>query len=351
MQSRIQRDLYRIIKGRTRYRSRDGLILYIYEPDADILEESYEIYDEAYDEAYKNGAYVQEEILSLLIENDYWSPLDDKEADKVFKELEEAKFQAFKNFYNKKELRFFKRKAESLSDKWAKLSTKKVALDHLTCHGVAELARHQWLMSETVYYKDGAKFNWDVDGISTPRILKHWQENQIPPEQARLIARSDPWRGFWTLSKNGLDLFGKRCVDLTSDQSRLVSFSKMYDGVHENPDQPNPKIIEDDIALDGWFVSQKRKMEAQRKEREVDSMTNNEKIKNAGEVFAMARTDEEVQEIYDINDTRSRGIIKERKRQIEEEGTVKFTDLQDVKLEIQMERQKMFADHMKRGGK
>ena len=83
MQSRIQRDLYRIIKGRTRYRSRDGLILYIYEPDADILEESYEIYDEAYDEAYKNGAYVQEEILSLLIENDYWSPLDDKEADKA----------------------------------------------------------------------------------------------------------------------------------------------------------------------------------------------------------------------------------------------------------------------------
>ena len=43
--------------------------------------------------------------------------------------------------------------------------------------------------------------------------------------------------------------------------------------------------------------------------------------------------------------------IEETKNQIEKEGTVKFTDLQDVKLEIQMERQKMFADHMKRGGK
>ena len=49
----IEKALYRIIQGRLRYKSYDGLVLYIYEPTPELIYQSHEIYDEAYDEAYK----------------------------------------------------------------------------------------------------------------------------------------------------------------------------------------------------------------------------------------------------------------------------------------------------------
>jgi len=73
--------LNRIIQGRLRLRFGD-LVLFVYQPSQDIIEESFEIYDMAYEEAYLSGSFVEEERLELLIKNDMWSPIDDKNADK-----------------------------------------------------------------------------------------------------------------------------------------------------------------------------------------------------------------------------------------------------------------------------
>ena len=79
----IEKNLYRIIQGRLRYKVRDGLVLYIHEPTPELLFKSYEVYDDAYERAYVNGVFVKEEIIPILLENDYWTPLDDKEAEKL----------------------------------------------------------------------------------------------------------------------------------------------------------------------------------------------------------------------------------------------------------------------------
>ena len=88
----IDKTLYRIIQGRLRFK-RDGLVLYIYEPTKELMYESYEIYDDAYDLAYKRGNYIKPEVLQILIEQDLWTPLDDKEAkeviDKALKSVKE----------------------------------------------------------------------------------------------------------------------------------------------------------------------------------------------------------------------------------------------------------------------
>ena len=95
--------LNRIIQGRLRIRLGD-LVLFIHEPDRDILEESYEIYQQAYDQAYYSGVYIQDEVLELLLENNMWSPLDDREADDLEKKLDNLKVEAFKSFIHKKKL-------------------------------------------------------------------------------------------------------------------------------------------------------------------------------------------------------------------------------------------------------
>ena len=62
-----EKTLYRILQGRLRLTLGD-LVLYVYEPTPEMIEESYEIYDEAYKRAYFRGVYIKKELLEILVE-------------------------------------------------------------------------------------------------------------------------------------------------------------------------------------------------------------------------------------------------------------------------------------------
>jgi hypothetical protein len=71
--------LNRIIQGRLRLRLGD-LVLFIDEPSKEIIEESFDIYEDTHKKAFFSGVYVEQEVLEILLMNDMWSPLDDKQA-------------------------------------------------------------------------------------------------------------------------------------------------------------------------------------------------------------------------------------------------------------------------------
>ena len=77
--------IYRIMKGHLSFR-RDGLSLYIKEPDPNLLFDSIEVYDQFYDEAYGNGCYIKDEIEEVLYTKDLYSPFDDKDLEKYKKD-------------------------------------------------------------------------------------------------------------------------------------------------------------------------------------------------------------------------------------------------------------------------
>ena len=97
----FQKTLYRILRGRLRFR-RDDLVLIIKEPSQELLYDSFEIYDEAYEKAYFNGVYVKDEIIQVLMEQRLWSPFDDRECDDLEEQIEDLKVTAFRSFYRKK---------------------------------------------------------------------------------------------------------------------------------------------------------------------------------------------------------------------------------------------------------
>jgi len=345
----IEKTLYRIIQGRLRYKVHDDLVLYIHEPTPELIFESYEIYDDAYEMAYKKGAYVEAEILPVLLENDFWSPLDDKEADKVQKEIEDIKVECFKNFFRKKELVKFKRKLMSLEKNYLKLVSKKTSLHSVTCEGAADLARVNWLISKTTKFEDGADYDWSQASLLD--TVSFWQYNQISVPLLRQIARSDLWKGMWSGGK-GTEIFGVPFTRISQNQARLCMFSKMYDSVYEHPESPKEVIIQDDVCLDGWFIFQRRKSEKEKKQQEIDGMIGNDKIKNSDEIYVMTQDPEDVATIQDINDPTSRHIARERSNLLKEkeEGEgVKFTEFADIKRELQMERNKKFKES--RGGR
>ena len=343
----IEKTLHRIIQGRLRYRVHDDLVLYIHEPTPELLFKSYEVYDDAYERAYVNGVFVKEEIIPILLENDYWTPLDDKEAEKLQKEIEEKKLECYQNFVHKKQLAILKRQLGVLEDRWYKASAKKHALENTTCSGVASYTRSVFIVENCTKLEDGSSYDWKEIPIS--RAATFYKTNTITEKMLRKIARSEPWRGMWNGGK-GTELFGVPFSQISAVQSRLCSYSRMYDGVFEHPESPNEKIIEDADCLDGWLIFQKRKRDKEKKQSEIDGMINNDKIRGAGEIYVMAQNKEDAAEIQSINDAGARRVAIERERKIDqlgEEGKLKEADLPDQQRRIRQERHKMFTDKMK----
>ena len=326
--------LNRIIQGRLRVRLGD-LVLFIHEPSPDIVEESFEVYDQAYKKAYFSGCYTEQEMLALLIEYDLWTPLEDKKIIELDKKLEDLKVDAFKAFFKKKELSNIKRRIKIVEFDRAMIAQKKKQFDHVTCSGVANFMRRCWVLQQTTKTPDGK--NYDFVEVNVQNILEEYSSAGIDIATFRKIARTSPWRQMWNSSKKRGDVFGKPSVFLDQNQLALISYSQMYDNVFENPEAPKEEVIEDDDCLDGWFISQRKKYEKDKQKQQAEDLISNPKIKNSQEIFVMTNSEEEAKEIYSLNNDYVRNIIQERQQEIKSStGNLSHKDLPDVRQERMM---------------
>lgn len=330
-----ERLLYRILQGRLKLRL-NGPVLFIEEPTADLLDESLEAYDEAYKQAYFNNVPIKEELIDTLLENNLWSPLDDKEAESLEKKLEDMKVEVFEKFYDKRFVNSKKMQIRQVEERINKLRFKKMSLDHTCCEGAAAFSRQLWVLNRTTFYSDGRPYDWT--DITVHGVFDYYIEHHIRDEDIRYLARNNPWRNMWSVGKKTSQLFKRHTIDLTKDQKMLAHYSIMYDNIYEHPESPNDKVIDDDDCLDGWIIKQRRENEKHKKQKEVDGLISNSKIANSQEVFVMARDQESASEIYSLNNPLARKTIRDRNQQIQNsEGNVDFKQLADVKQDIQIQ--------------
>ena len=331
-----EKTLCRILQGRLRCSLGDPA-LYIYEPTKEVLEESFDVYDQAYKDAYFKGVYLKDELVPILVENELWTPFDDREADKIEKQIEDHKVKAFEFFYKTRDLVNIKMVLRALEKDLLKYKSKKHTLDHISCEGVASFARSIWIISKTVYNLDKTPYDWSRHSISS--LMDYYNSNQISSDQFRLVARSEPWRSMWNIGKKQGNAFGKPACELSKDQISLSSYSSMYDNVYESSEAPDEKVIEDDDCLDGWFINQRREYDKQKKKKQAEDMIKNPKIANSQEIFLMARDKQEAEKIYDINDPLVRSIIQDRQNTIKSsDKQIRFQEFNDIKQDIAMDR-------------
>jgi len=323
--------LNRIIQGRLRINV-DGLVLFIYEPDSFILEESYEVYEEAKRKAYFSGCYLKDDAVNLLCELGLWTPFDKKTSKELEKTIEDLKVHLYENFFKKKEAIGIKaniRMKEKLRDE---ILQKERQFDYLTCEGVAGFTRKSWILSNTTKTIEGDTYDFKENAPS--KILDIYGAKTITTKEFRKVARSSPFRSMWTSSKTRGDVFGKCAVKMDGQQLALVSYAMMYDNVYENPEQPSDSVINDDDALDGWFIVQKRKHEKDRKASEADGILSGSINQNAQEVMLMANSSEDAKNIYDLNNDHARMKLATRQSQIDaNDGELHFKDFADIKQE------------------
>jgi hypothetical protein len=339
----IERDLYRIITGRLQF-ARDGLFLYIKDPDPELKLRSYIIYDEVYERCMESGMMVEKERLNMLVEKNLWTPLDDREADRISKEIEDYKLMAFERYYKKKELVNIKAKIRRLEEEKIGFISKKYQYTDLTCEGMAEQARREWIITNSVCLKDGTKYT--LDSTEEEDILDYCMENAISNEKIRAIARNEPWRSMWLVANKVGDLFNKPTTEYTDYQTSLCSYSIMYDNIYQSPDYPPDEVIQDDDCLDGWFIGQRRDREENRKEKNTKTLFS-QNVARHQEIFVMAQNEEDAKNINEMNSERGKQIIGQRAQKIEEKGRVKQGEFDDVAQAEQLKANQMMLEKLR----
>ena len=277
----------------------------------------------------------------------------DKDSDKMIitleKKIEDLKLKLYESLKRPDQFKINKRAIKDSRRSLNKLNNIKANFRNNTLEGYAESIKSEYILYHTIYKDNERLFprrfsnkDNDVSYALFNNLIQEIYKNSTTMEDMKELARSGQWRAYWNCSKE--NIFPKTATEWTDDQRLLVSFTRMYDNVHEHPECPDEKVINDDDVLDGWFIYQKKKREREKKENKSNRSFQSGSSRNmdrAQEVFLTPNEDQSVEEIMDLNDTGSKIKIKERMNFIKQKGEVKEAELPDVQIDLANQRAEM----------
>jgi hypothetical protein len=346
--------LYRILSGKTRIKVDNEVFFvkgttsyqkYLAEEYYEQLVEDYGILDDFRTEG---------ELFGWMVKHGYWAEENEAKLTKIKKDIEDFKVRLYELKFQGQAKKTIKDAIREAKKKLELLLEQKHRFDFLTVHGAATIAKNKYLMALSVYdraeqpiFTEDSYFHSSFPYLD--KIIVEYNGQGISTEKIRFLARSDSWRKYWCARESD-NVFGQSTISLTDDQLSLVSWTRIYDNVYQHPDCPVEAVIEDDDALDGFLIADRRKRDREKGLTEADTLITNEKIRNADEVFLVADNFDDAKRIYDLNSNLSRQRIRQREKIIEEKGIVQDMNLPDVAQKLQMDINNKQAQLM-RGGK
>ena len=306
-------------------------------PTFDQILESCEIYDQAYETAIIEGMMTEEENQQWMLETGLWSRNDDKKIEGLKEDIEKLKLEIYNNRSNnnvRETIRAYIRAGEK---QLIEQVHKKNQYFQNTCEGYASSEKTSWLIQNTTYYQNKL---YDFEDVNLIYFISEWHSSILSDKVIRELSRTEPWKSLWMVRQNSsIKLFNNpENTELNHNQKNIIIWSQMYDSLQESMDCPSKDVIEDDDLLDGWFIHQHKKREKEQAEREFEEQTSNSKIKNAGEIFVMTKSDEQRDKINKLNNPMVQSIKKQREAQIRaSKGEVDNSKLSDQQLQLRMQ--------------
>ena len=295
--------------------------------------EAHEIYMEMMQKTRFDDMLTDEAMCQQLMDSDLWTEKQQKALDdgpKVLEQLKVQLYQAHRKFQSK-HVRLIRKQLDKTRKGLNKLHNMRHTKDVMTCEGLAEIAKVEHLVySGAKNVSDNPRLLDDSDTLK--KVTAQFLQARVPERILREIARTEPWRGLWSVSKAEGSLLGIPAVMVTEDQKALVVWSRIYDSVYESMDCPGEPIIRDNDLLDGWLTVQHRKREAERKKREGDEHAS--KVKNAQEVFIPVQSAEDARRVEALNDQRAKLLKAQRSKALEKRGTIREQDMPDSQLKL-----------------
>tara|TARA_A100001201_G_scaffold34038_1_gene36377 strand:+ start:6857 stop:7897 length:1041 start_codon:yes stop_codon:yes gene_type:complete len=308
--------------------------------------ESCEVYERSYYESMNDDIMTQEECTEWMLENGLWTYEEDLKIKEINKEIENLKINVYKKFNNAKlreSARIYLRAAE---EGLKQMENKKNAYYGNTCEGIAQLDKSMFLL-EACSYVGGEKL--DPDSVELNDLLNKYYSLILKEGDCREVARSDPWRSIWALRETKtFNLFSNTNRELSVDQRNLLIWSRMYDNIQESMECPSEKVIEDDDALDGWFIEQRRKNEREKAVGVIEDSIQNDKIRNSQEIIVFADNQKDAQNVHEMNSTTSKVIKQEREQVIKQKGSAVDLDFADQKMRLGNMAHEKFKNNFRR---
>ena len=293
------------------------------------------VFQKAYEESLFSGVFTRKEMLELMEEQGVWSEEKEKRIKETQKKIENLKLSIYENFLHPSRREDTRLELREEEKELLNFYKEKHQNDHLDCEGIATYSRLCWVIENTTTYEDGTPYPFDE--VSINLILKFKGDQTAEIGEYREIARTEPWRGIWTNSDQDVEkAFQKTVFELTDEQDQLIGWTRLYDNVGEAYESPPDNIIEDDDALDGWLVRQKRDREKEQNQYKQDGLDN--KHPGADEVFIITNSKEETKEVYDLNDGEGQFVVASRRASLDQakkknkEHGIQYHKFRDVKI-------------------
>ena len=325
--------------------------IYIHPQYIDQVVESYEKYNEMYEQCLNDEIMTSEEMEIWMKENLLWTKANEIKVEKLKKDIEESKINIFKSRYDNKGVLSLKQALRNQEDLLNKQLYIKHSQDQNTCEGISEQYRLNWLFSNSVRKNNEPLAPSELQQIKD-NIIYLWQDSVLTETQYRELARNEPWRSLWSMNKNiKIKLFlNEQNEELTINQKNLVVWSQIYDNIQESMDYPGKLVADDDDMLDGWMILQNRKQEKEKLAQEAEAVTQNEKIKNSSEVFIVANNQDHANNIYKLNDEFSKQVVAQRTAALQANDVLLEQDLPDIKENLQLQKAQSLKNTRRNNG-
>lgn len=309
--------------------------IYVYGPNPFIEYEASEKYNEILQEAIEEGAPTEFEQTNILINNGIWSTKNEEMLEKTLPDhIEQWKVQIFQATFKSMTKETFREYLRTAEKEQTKLFSIKHSYDAYTAEGIAGFAKNLHILMNSSFDRLGKPIDWkELDPL---HYMYKYNESVITQSMVRELARTNPWALYWGLNKKigtQQKLFFSQYLNI--EQCILSQWSTLYDNIHESPDCPNDEVIEDDDALDGWLILNRKKRDGDKNKSLVDSLSS--KVGNSNEIFMMAETPEDAKKIKGLNDKRAESIVNSRIKQVKEKGTIQDHHFADQKERLMME--------------
>lgn len=310
--------------------------VFIQDPTPEILMQADHRYQELMEAYVARGVHTIEQSYQILRERGDWT--DKMESDLIIlrKDVEEIKKKLPNLRFQKALERATKATLEEGKKRIAELEAAKNQLAASSAEYMADNGRRRYIMSKITTIQDNAL--WDNPNFLDALVVYYYHEAALSESTLRLLARSDPWRLYWTVSKNtGTSLFPHSAVEMTELQYALVAWSQVYDFAYESMNRPPDDVIDDDDKFDAWYQSESERIQTEIKKKSLGdgAVGHSQNFIGGKEVFIPADT-EGAREVYQLNDSQGKARVAMRQKAIMEKGDVTEANLPDVKKDLVM---------------
>lgn len=292
--------------------------------------------NEVYENLIFDGVWNSRDAEEFLKSQGFWSDEQEKQIEVISGNIDNMKLDYFNNFVSPDTKRYIRLNIDKMFEKMMGLYSKKNALFDKTAEYAKSYKYTSFLIEKNCYMENG-ELARDYVGVDLLFRKVNERLNAIG-NNLRSVAKSVEWRNLWIPCKDRV--FENKISSLTEVQAGIISWSHYYDSINESHERPSQAIIDDDYALDGWAIKQKRKREEEDKKKNAESMLPS-KAQNAGEVFIPVKNKEEIKNVMSLNDGYGKNKINMLNKDLKTKGSVEDSQLTSTRLEVQMASAKM----------